>query len=274
MTNYFYDKDHVRFELYQTNGGDNLNWLFFPGGPGGDSSYLRGLVDELELPGNVWLIDLPGNGSNTIESDPDTDNFDFWFDLFPDIVKRFENPIVVGHSCGGMFPLLYEELEGVLKGCVILNSSPVLWQEEAVAYSKQFNLPDLSNDMQAFVANPSQETFNAALNACIPYYFPKETLEKGRELIAQVPFKYRPAVWGQIKALEGKLRSTWIPQQVPTLIVGAKYDCICPFSLFKNDQRFHRKNIELLFIENAGHFPWIENPKALKLAFAKLCSKI
>ena len=59
-------------------------------------------------------------------------------------------------------------------------------------------------------------------------------------------------------------------QQVPTLIVGAKYDCICPFSLFKNDQRFHRKNIKLLFIEDAGHLPWVENPAAIREAFQEL----
>jgi hypothetical protein len=61
--NYFY-RDKVRYELYQTNAGKNYNWLFFPGGPGADSIYLRSLVNELRLPGNVWLIDLPGNGSN------------------------------------------------------------------------------------------------------------------------------------------------------------------------------------------------------------------
>lgn len=272
MQNYLYDCDRVRYELYQTNGGSKDNWLFFPGGPGGDSSYLHGLIDSLQLTGNVWLIDLPGNGSNSDGSY--SDNYDFWFELFPQIVKRFDNPIVVGHSFGGILPMLYPELETIIKGCVILNSSPVLWLEEALAYAKQFNLPDLTQDMQAFTLNPNQETFNAALNACMPYYFPKQTLEKGRQLLAQVPFQYRPAVWGQIKAMEGKLLAKWVPQQVPTLIIGAKYDCICPFSLFKKDQRFHRNNIKLVFIEDAGHCPWIENPSAIAKAFEEFSSQM
>jgi pimeloyl-ACP methyl ester carboxylesterase len=174
MPNYFYDQDQVRYELCQTNGGDNVNWLLFPGGPGADSSYLHSLVDELHLPGNVWLIDLPGNGSNINASY--SDDYDLWFEFFPRIVKRFDNPVVVGHSFGGMLPLLYPELEDYLKGCVVLNSSPALWMEEAASYAKQFDLPDLTNDMQAFIQNPNQETFNAALGACMPYYFPKETL--------------------------------------------------------------------------------------------------
>ena len=87
--------------------------------------------------------------------------------------------------------------------CVFRILPLVFGLEEAAIYSKQFDLPDLTNDMQTFIQNPSQETFNAALNACIPYYFPKETLEKGRELLSQVPFQYRAAVWGQIKAVKG-----------------------------------------------------------------------
>lgn len=272
MTNYLYDSDQVRYELYQTNGGENYNWLLFPGGPGADSSYLRSLVDILDLSGNIWLIDLPGNGGNSNNST--SDDFDFWFELFPRIVKQFDNPIVLGHSFGGMLPLLYPEFEGVLKGCVILNSSPKLWLDEAVAYSKQFDLPDLTEDMQAFVQNPNQQTFNAALNACMPYYFPKETLEQGRQLLSKIPFEYRAAVWGQIKAIEGKLLAKWIPQQIPTLIIGGKYDCICPFSLFKSDERFQRENIKLLFIENAGHCPWVDNPIAVEKAFKEFSSRI
>ena len=262
---YLYDNNQVRYELYQTNGGKNYNWLFFSGGPGADSCYLRTLVDELHLPGNIWLIDLPGNGSNCTNSD--ISDFDFWVELFPRIVKQFDNPIVVGHSFGGMMTLRYPEFEEILKGCIILNSTPTLWLEEAAAYSKQFDLPDLTDDMQKFVLTPNQETFNAALNACMPYYFPKESLEKAKKLMLEIPFQYRPAVWGQIRALEGKLLAKWIPQKVPTLIIGAKYDCICPFTLFKNNQRFHRDNIKMFYIENGGHFPWIENPRAIEQAF-------
>jgi len=262
---YFFDGDGVRYQLYQTNGEKNYNWLFFPGGPGGDSCYLGSLIDELQLPGNVWLIDFPGNGSNTNSSY--TDNFDGWFELFPKVVKQFKNPIVVGHSFGGMLPLLYPELETTLKGIVVLNSTPALSHEEAEAYAKQFDLPDLIDGMQGFIQNPNQDTFNAALNACMPYYFPKETLEKGSKFLSQVPFAYLPAVWGQVRAAEGKLSAKWVSQQLPIMIIGAKYDCMCPFSLFKNDQRFQQPNIKLVYIENGGHCPWIENPIAVRQAF-------
>jgi len=52
------------------------------------------------------------------------------------------------------------------------------------------------------------------------------------------------------------------------------YDCICPFSLFRRDERFQRPNIELFYIENAGHFTWIENPEATKEAFKRLICEL
>ena len=138
---YFFDSDQIRYELRQTNGDLPYNWLFLPGGPGLDSSYLHSLVDELNLPGNVWLVDLPGNGTN--HSKNFSENFDEWFDLFPKIVTPFYHPILVCHSFGGMLPLLFPHLESRLGGMIILNSSPVLWLKEAALYSNQFGLANL-----------------------------------------------------------------------------------------------------------------------------------
>lgn len=157
---------------------------------------------------------------------------------------------------------------------VILNAAPALWLEEEVAYSKQFDLPDLSKEMKEFTLNPNRETFKAALNACMPYYFPQKTIEKGRRLLSQVPFPYEPAVWWQRKAIELNFSAKWIPQKIPTLIIGSKYDCICPFSLFDKDKRFSRPNVELLFVEDAGHMIWVENPLAARDAFKRIISRL
>ena len=74
--------------------------------------------------------------------------------------------------------------------------------------------------------------------------------------------------------MDGYFSAKWVPQRVPTLIVGSKYDCICPFSLFEKDNRFHRSNIELFFIEDAGHIVWMENPSATRAAFQGIISRL
>lgn len=267
----FYDANDVRYTLCQSNGGKAVNWLFLPGGPGADSSYLKSLIAELNLPGNVWLIDMPGNGNNDVKKPYD---YNSWIAIFPQVVTQFENPVLVGHSFGGMFPLLFPEMEKCLAGFVILNSAPSFWLEEAAKYGKQFNLPDLTKQMQEFRSNPTAETFKAALAACVPYYFPKHTLEKGRELLINVAFPFEAAVWWQRYVLETNFTAKWIPKKVPTMIIGGKYDCVTPFSLFANDKRFKRKNIELCYLQDEGHFPWVENPKAVSDLFTKFIRRL
>ena len=230
------------------------------------ANYLHSLVGQLDLPGNIWLVDFPGNGSNT-KGIVEGYDFEQWMDLFVPMVQRFERPILVGHSCGAMITFYFPELDGVLKGLVILNSAPSLWLEEAASCAKQFNLPDLTAQMKAFTADPNADTFHALEDACMPYFFPSTSLPQGKALLDPVPYAFLPAVWWQNRVVKTNYSAQWIPQRVPTLIIGSKYDCICPFTIFQKDARFHRSNITMTFIEEGGHFPWVENFAAVQNAF-------
>lgn len=273
MKNYFWDDDNVRYELAQSNNGTAYNWLFVPGGPGADSSYFMSLLQDLKLPGNTWLIDFPANGSNAINGHLDYD-FDRWLDIFPSVISKFQNAVYVGHSFGGMLPLLYPQLENLLKGFVILNAAPSLWLEEAALLAVQKGLPILLEPVNEFARNPSPETFEQALIACMPYYFPKQTLEIGKALLKDLPLNYRAAVWWLNKVMTINYSAQWVPEQVPTLIIGGTEDCICPSSLFEKDTRFNRKNIMWKNIVDAGHMPWVEKPLEVKKAFDDLISHL
>lgn len=264
MTYISINENNIRTSLIKNQEAPILNWLLLPGGPGADSQYFESLVNAIEIEGNIWFVDFPNNGSNLHTEDY---NYDQWLDIFIPFVKNFQNPIIVGHSFGGMLPLLFPELENLLKGLVILNSAPSLWLEEAVKYAKQFKLPDLSNEAQAFIKTPNQETFEAYLNVCIPYYFPLNSLENDKQLLAGLPFNYHAALWWQRKAIEMNFSAKWIPQKTPTIIINAEYDCIVPYTLYQNDTRFNRSNIEKIVLKGAGHFPWIENPSEIKAIF-------
>jgi len=260
MGHYFYDENHIRYTLAGSGFGHPFNWLFIPGGPGGDSSYLLSIIELLDLPGNTWLIDLPGNGSNTVQ-----DNYDYeeWFNLFIPMISKFENPIIVGHSFGGMFPLLFPQLEKLLQGFVILNAAPKAWLEEAARCAKLYNLPDLSLEMKTFYENPNEENFKIALEACIPYYFPAENLERGKKFLEKVSIQFRPSAWWSKKA-GTQFNAVWIPQNVPTLILGGSHDSIAPFSIFEKDVRFSRNNIVMKKINQSGHFSWVDQPTLFK----------
>lgn len=267
ISQYSYDQNGVRYQLVNNNSLDNKNWLFIPGGPGCDSSSLFDLTQILDLPGKSWLIDFPGNGSNT-EGIPKDYAYDQWFDFFMPMIKRFENPIVVGFSFGGMITLLTPELENYLKGVVLLSSAPNLWLEEAAVCAKKYNLPDFSPQLEQFNLNPSEETCKQLLNVFASYYFyKKETFEKGRQLLLSTPFAFPPASWWMNRVGSIGYTATWIPKTIPTLIIGNEFDYMTPFEIFKNDHRFLRSNIEFVEIKGAGHFNWVDNPEEVKAAF-------
>lgn len=273
---YLYDVHHVRYRLLATTPGQTLyNWLFFPGGPGIDSAYFVDLIQGMALPGNCWLVDLPGNGSNQLNNQADNEvDFDGWEQAFLEATQRSDNVILVGHSFGGMYPLLFPQLENILKGFVILNSAPTLWLEAAAQCAKAHNIPPLTEPIAEFEANPNQDTFNTMLLACAPYYFPPSSMEQGRALLKSLVVNYHAAVWWLKKAHDTDFNAQWIPQAVETLIIGATHDCITPISVFQNDERFKRPNITQVVIEEAGHLPWLEQMPMVKAAFEQFVKKV
>ncbi|MBJ7450137.1 MAG: alpha/beta hydrolase [Parachlamydiales bacterium] len=262
----FLDENLTRYQLASSSEGTDINWLFLPGGPGCDSSIFNDLINSLKLPGKCWLIDFPGNGTNNKHV---SDEYDFnqWDDCLATAVARFENPVLIGHSFGGMFPLLFPELEKSLKGLVILSSAPKLWHEATYKMGMEMNKPNLEIPMDAFVNNPNNETFKTALLACAPYYFADEFLEVGKKFLEKLDCNYKAAVWWQKKAIEIQFDAKWIPQAVPTLIICGSQDCVCPSTLFENDTRFQRPNITLKTIQDAGHIVWLEKPEIVQNCF-------
>lgn len=275
LNHYLYDSNHVRYQLVKSDSGKAIfNWIFIPGGPGCDSSYFIDLINELHLPGNCWLIDFPANGSNLSDNISSDYDFNNWDKCFISAIQCFDNPIIVGHSFGGMFPLLFPALENILKGFVILNSAPSLWLEEAEKYASKKSIPLLNEPMSTFENNPNQETFKTALVACAPYYFSSNQLETGIQLLNKLSFNFHAAVWWLKRASNSHFTAQWIPENVPTLIIGGSEDCITPISLFENDNRFARKNIQIKTINGAGHFPWLENIEAVKASFDSFLHKL
>lgn len=259
-----YDHMGTRYRQVANDQPGKFNWLFLPCGPGADASYFETLLSH---------ITIPGNGSNINESTVEYD-FEKWEQCFSQMLSRYKHPIIVGHSFGAMYPLLFPEIENLLDGLVILSSAPCLWLEEAAKLAKGNNISVLTEDMQAFEDNSNQDTFDKALLACLPYYFPAKTLEQGKALLEKLPFNYHAGVCWLRKAGSINFTAKWIPQEIPTLIIGGDQDYITPISLFEQDKRFQRDNIILKKINQAGHFPWIEDPAAVIATFKKFQSKL
>ncbi len=259
-----HDSFGTRYRLVQSNPG-TYNWLFIPGGAGADSQYFLPLIENLNLPGNAWLIDFPNNGDNIISIE--NFSFDSWATCFLHAVKKFENPIIVGHSFGGMFPLLFPELENILKGLILIGATPIHDSQETKVMIQSKDLVIPQEPSQELEKKPIHENFKKALIAQAPLFFPKTSLAQGKEFFLKLPINFDAILWWASK--RGSFQVKWVPQYIPTIIIGGTEDLVNPISLFEKNERFKRPNISLFVLEGSGHFPWFENMEKIKEIFHK-----
>jgi pimeloyl-ACP methyl ester carboxylesterase len=60
----------------------------------------------------------------------------------------------------------------------------------------------------------------------------------------------------------------------PNPILSGSEDLGTPLRLFSQKKQYARPNILMNEIPNAGHFPWIENPTDVAVAFTEFCVKL
>jgi pimeloyl-ACP methyl ester carboxylesterase len=63
-------------------------------------------------------------------------------------------------------------------------------------------------------------------------------------------------------------RARWTPGARPALVLGGEQDHVVDQSLWRADASYGRPQVLQRTIAGAGHFPWIENPAAVRDAFA------
>jgi len=261
----FWTASRARLQLVSSSEERDLNWLFLPGGPGLGSESLLPLLNILKLPGNLWLLDLPGDGSNITSNN--SESFSHWPLALLEAVKQLDHVILVAHSTGGMYVLSLPELENLLDGLVLLDSAPdAKWQfcfEEAV---KNLPVPGLNILQTEYEKNPSNKTLKALTIASAPYLFTQLGQTAGVESLRFLPYNYEICQWSG-KHFDQTYQAKWVPKTIPTLILTGEKDLLTPLQLFKEDKRFFRDHIIFKSIKGGGHFPWIENPREVAEAF-------
>jgi pimeloyl-ACP methyl ester carboxylesterase len=263
----FFTQSKVRLRRRTENAGA-LNWLFLPGGPGIGAESLDELVHSAALPGCSWLVDLPGDGSNLVEGDP----FRQWPRVLLEAAQSLPDPIFVGHSTGAMYLLSVPELEDHLRGLVLISSAPDAgWYSHYLRMADENPLPAMQIAKRAFEADKNNETLRDLAVASAPWNFCADALLLGRALLARMPYNLAAVEWSE-RNFDHTYELKWWPTELPTLILSGSRDRIVEQSLW-DDARFAHENVMRLTIEDAGHFPWIEQPSAVRKAFAAFVAK-
>jgi pimeloyl-ACP methyl ester carboxylesterase len=268
----FWTQSRARLQLIYSSEVGNLNWLFLPGGPGLGSESLLPLLKILQLPGKLWLLDLPGDGSNTTSNN--SESFKSWPMALIEAAQSFDHVVLVAHSTGGMYALSLPELEKHLEGLVLLDSAPdAAWQVLFAETIKKQPIPGLQALQGNYEKDPSNETLKALTLASAPYLFTKEGQTSGIESLRSLPYNFETCQWSD-KHFDSTYQAKWVPQKIPTLIMAGEEDQVTPLRLFEKEKRFSRDNITFKSIKKAGHFPWIDNPSAVVKEFTAYAQQL
>ncbi|MFJ7072228.1 alpha/beta fold hydrolase [Streptomyces sp. NPDC098781] len=250
------------------------NWLFLAGGPGLGSESLAGLVQVAAVPGTAWLLDLPGDGSNRGFPAVPTHPFRRWPHVLTEAVASLEDVVMVGHSTGGMFLLSVPELEQHLSALVLVSSAPHAgWRPAFEQWAQAHPLPGLEDAAGRYAADPSDETLRALTLAAAPWNFTTAGLPQGRALLDALPYCHEAVAWAGTH-FDQRYRALWSPQALPTLLISGAQDHVVDQQLWEQARGFEQPHVLRHTVEQAGHFPWIDNPDAVRAAFTDLTARL
>ena len=172
-----------------------------------------------------------------------------------------------------MYLLDTPALEPLLKGLALLDTAPDAgWRPRFVEMTRAWPLPEVETATVAYEASRSDADIAAVAVASAPWNFTPASLETGRELLARMPYNGAAVDWSDVH-FDHLYRARWWPSRIPVLVLAGAQDRIV-WQGGWDDPRFQTANLIRRTIPSAGHFPWIENPAAVRDAFSDLARKI
>lgn len=241
------------YRINQLTESHGFSWLFLPGGPGLGSEYLADLCHKLYLPGSIFLLDFPQDGTNT----QGELSIKYWREGLIDLLKSFHQPVLVTHSFAGMFALNLPELKNYLTGLVLMNTTTKnSFFEHVSAMQQQHHLPDLLPAATQYHLTPSDETYKEFWNTYKYYCFTADELTEGEKILPLFAFN-NTAYYHAIEHFYPDYSCKWFPESIPTMTIASENDFICPPKIFLENKGFQGKNTINKIIAQAGHVPWL-----------------
>lgn len=265
-----YTPSGVRMRRHSARDGE-LNWLLLPGGPGIGSESLHELADAMDVPGTIWLVDLPGDGSNT---DPERiDPFRSWPGVLVEAALAVPHAVYLGHSTGGMYLLATPELRGHIRGMALLDTAPdCAWHAAYVRMTEDDPLPGFNAAVTAYERDKNLANLTRLVVESADWNFEPEGLGAGRDLLARMPYNSEAIEWSDAN-FDHTYAARWWPTDLPVLRLWGARDRIVS-QLGWNAPAYNTPNVIAREIPHAGHFPWIENPSEVTAAFREFAAKM
>jgi len=260
----------VRMRRHSTREGD-LNWLLLPGGPGIGSESLHELADAMDVPGSIWLVDLPGDGSHTDHGLANP--FDAWPQVLLEAAQAVPNAVFAGHSTGGMYLLATPALRDHVRGIALLDTAPNHdWHAGYVQMTIDDPLPRFNEAAAIYEGNKTFDNLTTLVVESAEWNFEPGSVEAGRALLSRMPYNAAAVDWSDAN-FDHTYTARWFPTDIPVLRLWGDNDRIVSQAAW-DDPRYQTPNVLARSIPGAGHFPWIENPAAVTAAFRDFAARI
>jgi pimeloyl-ACP methyl ester carboxylesterase len=230
------------------------SWILIPGGPGMGPEYLSELFGRLDLKGSIWTFDILDANRKSL---PDEEIVDDWKHSLLEAAKTLKPALIFGHSFGGMLALSTKELEKYIAGLILADSDPVDWLKDCA------DPPIPKSEMAVWGKKlndaPSDSLYRDFFSAIAPYYFSKECLRAGRELLDRNSYSYRTFQIGNDKFFSNYEMAIDL-RPIPVFCLAGERDIITPMNIYQRSAQFkEKKDAQYFSIPGGGHFPWVEN---------------
>lgn len=252
---------------YKISGRGPVCILPTPGwGPSSELYFLK--YKPLESMFTMIYLDTRGSGRSA-RPDPHTYTLKNMAADIEGLRKHLgvESMWLMGHSEGGRIILNYASEHGDHLEGLILVDAPVGNTSNDSGRIARMQLrksePWFNEAFKAFQKFPTtQQEFDAYIKSITPFFFSSmANLEKNRDVFEKTTLSFA-ATQGQGQSDRSSVDpATFLPtMKIPALVIVGDDDFICPPSAA---EYLHREipNSKLLVIENAGHFPWLEQPQ-------------
>ena len=229
----FFTPSGVRLRRRSREPGD-LNWLLLPGGPAIGSESLHELADALNVPGSIWMVDLPGDGSNVDPPGGAPDPFSCWPMVLVEAAQALPNAIYVGHSTGGMYLLSAPKVEQHIVGLALVSAAPdARWRARFIQMTRRHPLPAVDAATAIYKYKRTSAAMCDIAVASAEWSFTTQSLALGKELLGRMPYNGLAIAWSA-RNFDETYTSAWWPQTIPTLIVSGAETALFGKVLGKN----------------------------------------
>jgi proline iminopeptidase len=259
-------------DLFVTTMGDGTPIIFLHGGPGLNHSYFLPHVTELANAHKLIFFDQRASGQSAAVQDSASMTLDKMTDDIEEIRKTFANGqvIIIAHSWGGLLGMKYaSKYPSQLRSLILVSSvSPKVneYASETAATIKTRTTREDSVERSAIITSEAFKSgkgvaYEKLLKLALkPSFHDKNLIDTLNLAIDDNFASKRRSLFLLARELSDYdlypgLRSI----KVPVLVVRGESDAT-PLALSQKIQSAI-PNSQLVVMKNAGHFPFVEQPK-------------